>query len=51
MLRIIEHGVKLKVPITREDTTHYLSVDTQEDLDRANEYQAIRAKKGGKRKR
>jgi 3-deoxy-manno-octulosonate cytidylyltransferase (CMP-KDO synthetase) len=48
MLRMIEHGVKLKVPVTREDTTHYLSVDTQEDHDRANEYQAIRAKKGGK---
>lgn len=48
MLRIIEHGVKLNVPVTREDTTHYLSVDTQEDIDRANEYHTIRAKKGGK---
>ncbi|MBN2151134.1 MAG: 3-deoxy-manno-octulosonate cytidylyltransferase [Candidatus Lokiarchaeota archaeon] len=48
MLRMIEHGVKLRVPVTREDTTHYLSVDTEEDLARANEYQTIRAKEGTK---
>jgi len=46
MLRMIEHGVKLKVPVTREDTTHYLSIDTAEDLARANEYMKIRTKKG-----
>ncbi|MEX2681597.1 MAG: 3-deoxy-manno-octulosonate cytidylyltransferase [Candidatus Sigynarchaeota archaeon] len=49
MLRIIEHGVKLKVPVTREDTFYYLSVDTAEDLARANEYMKIRAKMGEKK--
>jgi 3-deoxy-manno-octulosonate cytidylyltransferase (CMP-KDO synthetase) len=49
MLRMIEHGVKLKVPITREDTSHYLSVDTQEDLDKANKNYSIRLNTGGQR--
>ncbi len=48
MLRMIEHGIKLKVPVTREDTAHYLSVDTGEDLAKANEYMKIRTKKGKK---
>ena len=38
MLRIIEHTIRLRVIETSEDTTHYLSVDTKEDLAKANEY-------------
>ncbi len=38
MLRIIEHGVKLKVIETAEDTSRYLSVDTRDDLERASRY-------------
>ncbi|MHA1370923.1 MAG: 3-deoxy-manno-octulosonate cytidylyltransferase, partial [Promethearchaeota archaeon] len=36
MLRIIEHGVKLYVEVTQEDTMYYLSIDTKEDLKTAN---------------
>ena len=38
MLRIIEHGEKLRVIETKEDTSYYLSVDTKEDLEKANKY-------------
>ncbi|MFX0098180.1 MAG: 3-deoxy-manno-octulosonate cytidylyltransferase [Candidatus Hodarchaeota archaeon] len=38
MLRIIEHGEKLRVVETKEDTSFYLSVDTKEDLEKANRY-------------
>lgn len=41
MLRIIEHGEKLKVIQTKEDTTYYLSVDTKADLEKANKYHEI----------
>ncbi|HME52510.1 MAG TPA: 3-deoxy-manno-octulosonate cytidylyltransferase [Candidatus Lokiarchaeia archaeon] len=43
MLRMLEHGIKLKVPVTKEDTTYYMSVDTAEDLERANEYYQLRS--------
>nr|MDO8113036.1 3-deoxy-manno-octulosonate cytidylyltransferase [Candidatus Sigynarchaeota archaeon] len=45
MLRIIEHGVKLRVVSTSEDTTYYMSVDTADDLKKANEYFKARANK------
>lgn len=47
MLRIIEHGVPLKVVETIEDTSYYLSVDTMEDLQRAAAYRREILKKGG----
>lgn len=38
MLRIIERGETLRVIETKEDTSFYLSVDTKEDLEKANRY-------------
>ena len=40
-------GIKLKVPITKEDTTYYMSVDTAEDLERANENYQLRSGANG----
>ena len=45
MLRIVEHGVPLRVVETSEDTSGYLSVDTKEDLERAGKtYMEMKAR-------